>query len=138
MAEEPIKLGDIVQVDFNNAQYALCSKAEILHIPQATGDSWRFRDCENGNIYYVSEGCTITKVVELGALPKADNCPKWQPTRPTWCWVWNDDTDNCNSLRIKRLVINSEDGLYYTINEDGPWDNAKPCEPPEWWFNEWK
>lgn len=60
--EDEINVGDNVHVDFNNAQYTLCSRAEVLHRPQATGDSWVFKDTVKGTIYYVSEGCTITKL----------------------------------------------------------------------------
>lgn len=55
-----IDVGTIVSVNFNNSQYTLCSEAEVLHIPCATGDSWVFRDLKNGQVHYVSEGCTIT------------------------------------------------------------------------------
>jgi len=57
-----IKVGDLVHVDFNNAQFTLCSRAVVHYKPQATGDSWIFEDCDNGKIHYVSEGCTITKL----------------------------------------------------------------------------
>jgi hypothetical protein len=57
-----IKVGDLVCVNFNNAQYTLCSKANVLAVPCATGDSWVFEDCKNGKVHYVSEGCTITKL----------------------------------------------------------------------------
>lgn len=57
-----IKVGDMVKVDFNNAQFTLCSKAIVLSIPCATGDSWIFEDVSNHQIHYVSEGCTITKL----------------------------------------------------------------------------
>ncbi len=53
--------GDIVKVDCNNAQITISFKAEILHIPVATGDSWRFKDIKTNNLIYCSEGITITK-----------------------------------------------------------------------------
>jgi hypothetical protein len=56
-----IKEGDLVQVDFNLSQHTLSKEAEVLRIPCATGDSWIFRDMLTKTIYYVSEGCTITK-----------------------------------------------------------------------------
>jgi hypothetical protein len=56
-----IEVGDIVQVDFNVSQTTLGTKLKVLSKPQATGDSWCFEDVENGNVYAVSEGCTITK-----------------------------------------------------------------------------
>lgn len=55
-----IKVSDIVSVDFNVSRITLTHKAEVLKIPCATGDSWVFKDLLNNNIYYVSEGCTIT------------------------------------------------------------------------------
>ena len=58
-----IQENDIVNINFNNAQYTLCSKAKVLHVPCATGDSWQFEDIETKKIHYVSEGCTITKEV---------------------------------------------------------------------------
>ena len=55
-----IKEGDIVFVNFNNAQVTLTERAEVVNIPQATGDSWYFKDCLSGEVNAVSEGCTIT------------------------------------------------------------------------------
>jgi hypothetical protein len=57
-----IKEGDFVSVNFNNAQITLTSRAEVIHIPNATGDSWIFEDSKTEKVYYVSEGCTITKL----------------------------------------------------------------------------
>jgi len=55
-----IATGDIVTVNFNGSQSTLCKRAEVLHIPAATGDSWHFRDLDTNQLHYVSEGCTIT------------------------------------------------------------------------------
>lgn len=60
--ENNIKKGDTVAVNFNNAQFSLSDNAEVVYIPCATGDSWIFRDLDTGDIHYVSEGCTITKL----------------------------------------------------------------------------
>jgi hypothetical protein len=57
---EWVKEGDKVRVKFNGAQITLCHVAEVLHVPQATGDSWVFRDYHTQKQHYVSEGCTIT------------------------------------------------------------------------------
>ena len=65
MKEEYIEVGDIVHVDFNNAQYTLCKKAKVLHLPSATGDSWHFLRLEDNALFYVSEGCTV-KLIEKG------------------------------------------------------------------------
>lgn len=61
MGAAPIRIGDLVSVSFHNVQFTLSSRAEVLHIPGGTGDSWIFRD-EDGNVHYISEGCTITKL----------------------------------------------------------------------------
>lgn len=58
---EVIEVGDVVKVDFNNAQTTLCHEAVVLGYPCATGDSWKFRNLKTNEIYYVSEGCTITR-----------------------------------------------------------------------------
>lgn len=55
-----IAIGDTVSVSINTAMVTLFDAATVLHVPQATGESWIFRDAE-GNVYYVSEGCTVTK-----------------------------------------------------------------------------
>lgn len=60
MIEDRIEVGDIVVVNFNGSRYTLCSRAEVLNIPCATGDSWVFKETESGMIHYVSEGCTIS------------------------------------------------------------------------------
>ncbi len=65
MSEE-ITVGDLVRVNFNNAQFTLGKLMTVLYKPCATGDSWIFRDelsdPPNKTIHYVSEGCTITKL----------------------------------------------------------------------------
>ena len=58
-----IKEGDTVSVHFNNSQVTLSYKAELIHIPIATGDSWIFKDEETGFVHYVSEGCTVSKQI---------------------------------------------------------------------------
>ena len=57
-----IKEGDIVSVSFHSQKFTLLNRAEILHIANATGDSWQFREQSTGRIYYISEGCTIRKI----------------------------------------------------------------------------
>ena len=59
--EDRINEGDKVSVNFNGAQLTLCFEAIVKYKPVATGDSWIFKDCQTGDIHYVSEGCTITK-----------------------------------------------------------------------------
>ena len=56
-----IQENDIVYVNFNGIQMTLCSRAKVLHVPCATGDSWHLQDLDTGSIHYISEGCTVTK-----------------------------------------------------------------------------
>lgn len=56
-----LKPGDIVTVNFNNAQITLCHEAALISTPCATGDSWIFKDVRTGWLHYVSEGCTVSK-----------------------------------------------------------------------------
>lgn len=60
-AKYSLKPGDIVAVNFNNAQVTLCREAELIASPCATGDSWIFKDTQTGFLHYVSEGCTVSK-----------------------------------------------------------------------------
>lgn len=57
-----IKVGDCVAVNFNSSMITLCATAVVEYIPVATGDSWVFKDDNTGQIHYVSEGCTISKI----------------------------------------------------------------------------
>ncbi len=59
-----IKPGDYVRVNFNNAQFTLTAHAKVEYTPVATGDSWIFEDTLTKEIHYVSEGCTVTKLLE--------------------------------------------------------------------------
>lgn len=61
-----IKVGDVVSVNFNNAQVTLSRAATVIASPCAIGDSWIFRDNETGFIHHVSEGCTISKRISEG------------------------------------------------------------------------
>ena len=63
-----IAVGDHVAVNFNNAQWTMSRDAVVKYIPAATGDSWVFEDVKTGQIHYVSEGCTISKLHESPAL----------------------------------------------------------------------
>lgn len=77
-----IEVGDEVQVAFNNANKILCHRATVQAIPSQPGDSWIFQELlmdrrlgrwVQGALYYVSEGCTITKLKPL-------------PPGPTWTY----------------------------------------------------
>ena len=60
--EQTIWVGDTVTVNFNGAMTTLCHRANVISKPSQTGESWIFEDLDNGNIHYVSEGCTVTKL----------------------------------------------------------------------------
>lgn len=59
-----IEIGDNVSVNFHGSAFTLCCTAKVISIPCATGDSWVFQDNMLGTIHYVSEGCTVTKLVD--------------------------------------------------------------------------
>jgi hypothetical protein len=59
-----IQIDDTVRVDFHGAQFTLCVRAKVIHIPQASGDSWQFMDLNTGMIHFVSEGCTVSRRIE--------------------------------------------------------------------------
>ena len=67
--KDSILEGDYVAVNFNGAQVTLCHKAEVLYKPVMQGDSWHFRDLETGQIHYVSEPCTVSKIPKESELP---------------------------------------------------------------------
>lgn len=56
-----IKTGDIVSVNFNNIKYTLTNKAKVLYTPGSAGVGWIFKDIATGDVYDVSEGCTVTR-----------------------------------------------------------------------------
>ncbi len=57
-----IKNGDLVSVHYHGAQMTLTPKAKVIHMLCNPGDSWVFEDIDTKTVYYVSEGCTITKL----------------------------------------------------------------------------
>jgi len=63
-----INPGDHVAVSFNGGgtEIVLCRNAEVMNKPQATGDSWIFKDTTTGYVHYVSEGCTVSKAIQKG------------------------------------------------------------------------
>lgn len=64
MNNDRIELGDLVHVEFNNAQITLSNEAKVMYVPLAVGDSWIFKDLNTGFLHYVSEGCTISKRIQ--------------------------------------------------------------------------
>jgi len=68
--KEKIEKGDIVKVHFHGAQITLTHRATVLNVPCATGDSWIFKS-ESGQLYYVSEGCTIELIVKYNRVNDA-------------------------------------------------------------------
>lgn len=57
-----INKGDFVKISFNGAQLTLSHNAEVLYVPVEFGDYWILKDVYTGDVHYVSELCTITKV----------------------------------------------------------------------------
>lgn len=62
--KDKIREGDIVSVSFHGSQFTLIRSGKVLYIPCATGDSWHIRDNDTKDVYYISEGCTIKRLVE--------------------------------------------------------------------------
>jgi len=61
--------------------------------------------------------------------------PKWVPTKPTWCWVW----DGNEMPQVLRLIIEVV-GTEYSDASNVCWPNAEPCkesELPTHWPKEW-
>lgn len=61
MDRNRIEIGDIVSVNIHGAQITISHRAKVMYKPFSTGDSWIFEDMDNGDIHYISEGCTVTK-----------------------------------------------------------------------------
>lgn len=59
-----ISKGDFVKISFNGAQLTLSHNAEVLYVPVEFGDYWILKDVYTGDVHYVSELCTITKLFE--------------------------------------------------------------------------
>lgn len=62
MSTRYIKEKDTVSVNINCALMTLSPRALVLHIPRGTGDFWIFSCLNTGELIYVSEGCTVTKL----------------------------------------------------------------------------
>jgi len=61
--------------------------------------------------------------------------PKWEPTKPTWCWVWGLG-DYAKRLRL----IVHKGGAAYLGTANDAWANAEPCkedELPNYWPKKW-
>lgn len=98
--EYQIKVGDTVAVNFNNAQMTLISKAVVCSRPQATGDSWVFRDEKTGFIHYVSEGCTISKLIKEDAPSDCSAYSTVEMTKPGWYWFLIEGEEMVLEMRI--------------------------------------
>jgi hypothetical protein len=124
--QDTIDIGDIVKVNFHNAQFTLCKNAKVLYKPCATGDSWIFEDVDTGKVHYVSEGCTITKIVKKEPVQTLDK------TRPiAECKKHNvlpaigtpvkigaiDPPDKCGGFLVKQKHIDARkagiEGIYH-------------------------
>lgn len=62
MNKDRISIGDFVSINFNNAQLTLSKKARVEYVPLEARDCWIVKDEETGQIHYISESCTITKI----------------------------------------------------------------------------
>ena len=71
MSEDKIEIGDMVRVDIHNAKLTLTSSATVKYVPQATGDSWIFKDNETNKLIHVSEGCTIELIAKYNIVNDA-------------------------------------------------------------------
>lgn len=63
--ETEIEIGDIVAVNFNNSQYTLCSKAEVIWHPinlPLGQDAWVVKNLETEQLHYIYEPCTISLI----------------------------------------------------------------------------
>lgn len=81
---------------------------------------------------------------ETGHPPKLGERPKWRPTKPTWCLVWDEDGEE-KHIRLVVDYVERDDFPYRTAFEHGQyspqWRYAEPCEPeeiPDWWPEEWR
>jgi hypothetical protein len=68
-----IRVGDMVHVNYNNAQISLGRgrELEVLYVPSQIGDNWILFDREGNEVHYVGEPCTIIK--KLPARPGIDD-----------------------------------------------------------------
>lgn len=56
-----IEVGDIVQVNKDDACMNWIARAEVIHVPRGEGDLWGFRDLDKGTEVYTNEKFTIYK-----------------------------------------------------------------------------
>jgi len=61
-----IMVGDEVDVEYVNNSKLLGAGLIVINVPNATGESWAFKDTVKRLIHEVSEGCTITKISDEG------------------------------------------------------------------------
>ena len=59
MGKSNIQVGDVVDVEYGEGQYATHA-ATVLHIAVTTGDAWRFRE-RNGCLVYIQSYVSITR-----------------------------------------------------------------------------
>jgi len=113
----------------------------LYHKSKASGTVVEFTGLTTGTVlvrgnstYHVGETLTSFR-------PHIDDCwepcekPKWRPTKPTWCWVW----DGNEMPRVLRLIIEVV-GTEYSDASNVCWPNAEPCdesEIPSCWPKEW-
>jgi len=83
--------------------------------------------------YFVTEPITDTPHTDAKWEPWEK--PKWEPSKPTWCWVWRLG-DYAKRLR---LIVHKGSTSYLDTANDA-WANAEPCkegELPNYWPREW-
>jgi len=83
--------------------------------------------------YFVTE--PITDTPHTDAMWEPCEKPKWEPSKPTWCWVWGLG-DYAKRLR---LIVHKGSTSYLDTANDA-WANAEPCkeeELPNYWPKEW-
>ena len=59
-----MKEGQEVKVHIHSVQLTLTERGIVRRIPVSTGDSWIIEDKDTHEVFYISEGCTITRSEE--------------------------------------------------------------------------
>lgn len=53
------QVGDIAQINRDEAAITLSPRAEIIHTPAGEGDMWGFKDVSTGCLWWTNERMTI-------------------------------------------------------------------------------
>ena len=65
-----IAIGDVVQVNKDDAGMNFIMRAEVLSMPRGEGDGWAFLNLDNGTEVWTSERITVYK-----RTPKQEDTP---------------------------------------------------------------